>query len=638
MKLNKSRAIVIILAFVMLLTGVGAIFIGWRLSQEDSLLPQPGEAEECSCDCLPGDQEENWGTGCKCWSATIPGHTYNEKDCSGQEPPPPDTCPGGAGCSCGGNGQGCDSPLICDGNVCKTCSSINNEPQCWTHTACQWLNGQCVAGGSNPPPPGCEVTASGGDGSSCTVTAETAGGEPCTVQVSVAQCRDSYDTQDAYNAGTNNGSECRVGCGSTTQSVTGSRTFSVGVPECGRWQLDVTHNGESLCHGFGCNDDGCDSPPPPPPPPGDKAECLETCTTDSDCGTGLKCATVGSGKICIDADLSNGDQCFDLACETLTSSKTTANVGDSTNLNVAWDVPTSYTTDWSKLLYQSATGYSTIKQCNGLTDCQENWTVTAFSNTPNNAFNFSSQLSFKAFGYNTSLVCQQDGKIIAQVSGNPQVGECDNDCTATLRPLGVSSVLPECTSLAFVKTVSTDTEYPIPGTFQGTGKNGDSSNLITEYEIVAGTTTLDGTVSAAALANLSVSESYTVNASTTAVLTFLTASGTEYSGSACRITIDGTTPTTPPGEIPETGVVEDSIVVITLAVVLSYLTFFLYKNKVGSAMIIASLSSFVARKERMENNLQTRVSTRKKKLGNKFSKPKDRKSKFEKETVDKFEN
>jgi hypothetical protein len=261
--------------------------------------------------------------------------------------------------------------------------------------------------------------------------------------------------------------------------------------------------------------------------------------------------------------------------------------------------------------------------------------VPAFTNAPNNTFNFSSQLSFKAFGYNSSFVCQQDGKIIAQVSGNPQVGKCTNDCRATLSPAGTPvSSLPECTSLSFVKIDPNDTVYPIPGTFQGTGKNGDSSNLVTEYEIVAGTTTLDGTVSASALANISVSESYTVSASTTAVLTFLTASGSKYSSSACRITLDGTIPE---GEIPQTGVVEDSIVIITLAVIISYLSFFLYKNKIGSAMIIAGLSSFVARKDRIENNLQTSVHKSKTKVGDKFVKPRNRKKKFEKDAVDKFE-
>lgn len=660
MKLNKSRVLVIILAVVMLLTGIGAIFVGWRLSQDDSLLPEPGDAAEWLCQvgstrCSGDTREICVSDDCNgdfsCWKPHGQQEWCDESDyihecqngsststgvccgpsCQGGDPPPGGG--GDVGAACPGGTPDCNSNLVCSNGSCQTCEYAANgdEATCWTHNRCQWLNGQCVLAsvtGNND----CVVTSTGAGGSSCTVNAvRRDNGQPCTIQVSVAQCRDSYDSQADFNAGTNNGSECRVGCGSTTQSVTGSQTFSVGVPECGRWQLDVTYAGQSLCNGFACNDDGCDVPS------NDKAECLETCTTDVECGTGLKCATVGSGKVCIDSDLSNGDQCFDLACETLTSSKTTASVGDTTTLNVAWDVPTSYTTDWSKLLYQSATGYSTIKQCNGLTDCQENWTVPAFTNTPNNAFNFSSQLSFKAFGYNTSLVCQQDGKIIAQVSGNPQVGECDNDCRATLSPLGTTTVLPECTSLTFAKTDPSDTEYPIPGTFQGTGRNGDSSNLITEYEIVAGTTTLGGTVSAAALANLSVSKSYTVNSATTATLTFLTASGTEYTSSACRINLDGTTPVEPEGEIPETGVVEDSIIIITLAVVLSYLTFFLYKNKIGSAMIIASLSSFVARKDKMENNIHTSVNTRKQKIGEKLIKPRDRKKKFERDTVDRFE-
>lgn len=74
------------------------------------------------------------------------------------------------------------------------------------------------------------------------------------VSVSVARCRESFGSREEYNAATDNGTSCSVGCSSSTETIgDGTHSFSVGEPDCGRWQLDVNYAGRSLCNGSGCN-------------------------------------------------------------------------------------------------------------------------------------------------------------------------------------------------------------------------------------------------------------------------------------------------------------------------------------------------------------------------------------------------
>jgi hypothetical protein len=242
---KTALAIVSVIAFLTL-AGAGG-FIAWRISQEREVTPEESEAGEICPDGQRCECPDHYGVpsdGCICWCTTQPDCPLGQSTpgtCVDVTEPPPS---GDLVCETDPGGDWCGQP------PCNCSNWSGDEPQCWTHgeSGCWYDDGICRCGGQ-PTDPDCVVAGSGG-GSSCTITVTNCG----TARVSVAQCRESFSTLAEYNAATNNGTDCTVGCSSHAEDLSdGTHTISVGEPDCGRWQLDVNYNGRSLCWGSGCN-------------------------------------------------------------------------------------------------------------------------------------------------------------------------------------------------------------------------------------------------------------------------------------------------------------------------------------------------------------------------------------------------
>lgn len=650
MKINRQRALLIVLGFITLTLGISAVFIGYRLSQSGNVDNQPGQAAGQPCgpggSCPSGEYCDGSNTcqtkipngeggccgsnsDCSAWEvcdvsngACQSGKSCRAAQCSGDGASCTDnwqccsgscsggTCQGGNACTvngqqCGGDNDCCSGN--CDGGSCAEapsnlacdsdptiCNVGDNEPLCWTHSGsgCWWVNGGCACGNPGGGVSPSDLSATCGNGN-WSVTNN--GGSAA--QVSVTSCRQPSSgtwTLDQYNENTNNGTQCLVGCGSSTVTVNPGETESggLGVPECGRWQVDVTFGGQTLCAQADCNASGCSTTTT-------SANCLETCSVDSDCGTGLKCGTVGNDKVCIDNDLTDGDSCFNVSCEDLTVTPTKAAVGETVNVESNWTIPESYVAVSTKL-FTDSDYTSAMKNCLDTDTCSADWKVTAFPTS--NKHEFTSTFEFKAYDYASNFVCNEDGDIVI---GSTVVGKCTNECTASLTPsqTGGEPVYPACTSLAYTKDDASDSTFPIPGNFTGTAENGDSDNLLASYKIVvqndSGTETLTGTTSGSPETSLTFDEPYTITSDATAVLTVIDANGEEYTDTACEISLTGE------GSLPSTGLLDGTIFVATMGILLMFASYLIYKNKVGSEALATTYLGVFTKFENFRDSVRT---------------------------------
>ncbi len=125
-------------------------------------------------------------------------------------------------------------------------------------------------GGGNNPPSG-RVYVSNRGGASATVCNTN----PNEVTVNVAECQKNY-TEPKNCSEVKYEARCqaqpkKIPAGS--EENPSCKTFSVGIPACGVWQLDISYNGTSLYGESDCNFNNC-APTPPPTPQQPTYKCV----------------------------------------------------------------------------------------------------------------------------------------------------------------------------------------------------------------------------------------------------------------------------------------------------------------------------------------------------------------------------